>query len=234
MKACCCILLLTLVAGCGKNRQVIRTNDLENWLKYQGEIDVVADSAGVGLANNPTRIQASLYRLKQTVTDYSVEVEFDVNLPTDGPIVEYVGGSGKTKDNAIDQAMDNFLETTMHVIYKAFLNSSDTYQRAESVVINGIPRQMLSGAMVLTTVNGRNQVDLRKMSRKVHDLIIAMRLGSGPHWVKVAYSQVFNKPMPVSSTLDNKDAPDLSSAVQGLEWPQYGEFYTIKQFFVIK
>ncbi len=234
MKIYLCVLLMAMVTACGKNRQIIGTHDLEKWLKYQGEIDVVVDSAGVGLAKNPTRIQASLYRLRQTVTDCSVVVEFDVNLPAGGPIVEYVAGSGDTEDKAIDQAMNNFSDTTMHVIYKAFLNSSDTHQPVESVVINGTKREMLTGAMVQYAVGNASSAYFERISARVHDLIVALPLTPGPHWIKIAYSQNFNQPIAVSSTLDNKDASGLTSAVQSLDWPRRGEFYMVKQFILVE
>jgi hypothetical protein len=235
MKVCCSLLLLALVTGCSRTSQPSAVDQFfVKWLQDHGETNLVVDSSGVGLAGNKTRLHASQYGMKKGPTGYSVEMEFRIRLPEGGPIVEYVAGLGDTTNKATGEAMANFVLTTAHVVYKAFMNPDDPHQRVKSVTVNGTTRQMFAGDMIQMGEQMATPVDLGSMSAKVQDLVTAMPLGAGPHWIKVIYSQHHSQPMVVSANLDNKDADELTAKVQKLNWPARDEFYMVKQFFVIK
>jgi hypothetical protein len=162
-----CAILAALLAGCGKHREPVETEKFVDWFKDHGDTNVVSDSRGVGLANNPTRIQAFVNGAQQSDKSCSVEIEFDVDLPIKGRIVEFVAGSGDTKDKATDAAFANFVMTTMHVIYKAFLNPNDPHQPSKSVVINGATREMFHGNMIQMGEAASDRIDLASMSEQV-------------------------------------------------------------------
>jgi hypothetical protein len=231
-------LLALLLVGCSKKPDPATgrmSEFLVNWLKQHGETNVVVDASGVGIAGNETRLGASIYNSQSSETDSSVELEFKVKLPSGGPIVEYVAGTGSTQEKAMGQALENFVLTTMHVIYKAFMNPADEHQRAKSVVIAGKPRELIAGNMIQFGVQGNGgAIDLGAMSAQVQDIVMAQPLGPGPHWIKIVYSQDSSKPMIVSATLDNRDANEMTSAVQNLKWPERNDFYMVKQFIIIK
>jgi len=235
MKVSCCLLLLALVAGCSRTSQPSPTDEFfVKWLQDHGETNIVVDSSGVGLDGNKTRLHASQYGLKKNATGSSVEIEFRIKLPEGGPIVEYVAGMGETTDKATAEAMINFVMTTAHVVYKAFMNPADPHQRVKSVSVNGTTRQMFAGDMIQMGEKMAAPVDLGSMSEQVQDLVAAMPLGPGPHWIKVIYSQHHGQPMVVAANLDNNDTDELTSAVKKLKWPTRDEFYMVKQFIVVK
>jgi hypothetical protein len=150
-------------------------------------------------------------------------------------MVEYVAGMGSTQEKAMEQALENFALTTAHVVYKAFINPADEHQRVKSVVIGGKPREMFAGNMIQFGVKSTGgAVDLDAMSGQVQEIATAQPLSAGPHWIKIVYSQDQSKPMIVAATLDNKDAPGMTSAVENLKWPARDDFYMVKQFIIIK
>jgi len=91
-----------------------------------------------------------------------------------------------------------------------------------------------SGNMIQMGEQTSGEIDLASMSAKIQDLVVTSPVGSGPHWIKIVYSQNHSKPMIVAATMDNKDAAEMTSAVQNLKWPERDEFYMVKQFIVIK
>jgi hypothetical protein len=235
MKTCLWLLLAALLAGCGRSPEISKTDEFfVKWLKEHGETNVVADASGIGLAGNKTRLHASLYGAEKAKTGYSVEVEFRITLPEGGPIIEYVSGIGETKDEAMSQAMVNFILTTSHVIYKAFMNPSDPHQRVKSVLINGKTREMFAGDMIQLGGGQTGSIDLDSMSAQLQDLVTALPLGPGPHWIKLIYSQNHSKPLIVSASLDNKDSVEATDALTKLKWPARDDFYMVKQFIVVK
>lgn len=235
MKIFSWLLLVALLAGCGRSPEISSTDQFfVKWLKDHGETNVVADASGIGLAGNKTRLHASLYGSEHAKTGFSVEVEFRITLPEGGPIIEYVSGIGETKDKAMAQAMVNFILTTAHVVYKAFMNPSDPHQRVKSVLIDGKTRELFAGDMIQLGDGEGGSIDLDSMSAQLQDLVAALPLGPGPHWIKLIYSQHHSKPVVVAASLDNKDSADATDALNKLKWPARDDFYMVKQFIVVK
>jgi hypothetical protein len=235
MKTFSWLLLAVLLAGCGRSPEISKTDEFfMKWLKEHGETNVVADSSGIGLAGNKTRLHAALYGTEKSKTGCSVEVEFRIKLPEGGPIVEYVSGIGETQEKARAQAMVNFILTTAHVVYKAFMNPSDPHQRVKSVLINGRTRELFAGDMIQLGGGESGSIDLDSMSAQLQDLVAALPLGSGPHWIKLIYSQHHSQPVIVSASLDNKDSAEATEALNKLKWPTRDDFYMVKQFIVVK
>ncbi len=236
MKACICLFALALFVGCSKAPISPGLNDqfFAGWLKNHGETNVVTDASGVGLAGNKTRFHSSLYGSQSGKTGDSVEIEFRITLPDGGPIIEYVSGVGETKEKAVAQAMVNFTLTTAHVIYKAFINPADPHQRVKPVKINGQTRELFAGDMIQLGGGTNGSIDLDNMSAQVQDMVAALPLGSGTHWIKLVYSQDHGKPLIVAASLDNKDSAGATDALTKLPWPARDDFYMVKQFFVIK
>jgi len=99
------------------------------------------------------------------------------------------------------------------------MNPADEHQRVKSIVINGKPRELFAGNMIQFGEQTSGEIDLGSMSAQIQDLVVASPLGSGPHWIKIVHSQNHSKPMIVAATLDNKDAAEMTTAVQNLKWP---------------
>ena len=235
MKTFSWLLLAALLAGCGRSPEIGKTDQFfVKWLKDHGETNVVSDASGIGLAGNKTRLHASLYGSETATNGCSVEIEFRIALPEGGPIIEYVSGLGETKDKAMDQAMVNFILTTAHVVYKAFMNPSDPHQRVKTVLINGKNRELFAGDMIQLGGGEGGSIDLDSMSAQLQDLVAALPLAPGPHWIKLIYSQHHSKPLIVSASLDNKDSAEATEALNKLKWPARDDFYMVKQFIVVK
>lgn len=228
------LLAMVLLAGCGKKPEALRDEFFVQWLKNHGETNVVTDSRGVGIAGNETRMSASLYKVTKNGDAYTAEVHYQIVLPSGGTIREYVAGVGVTEEKAINEAMANFVLTTAHVVYKAFINPSDEHQSVKSILIQGKARDVFIGNMMKLGKTTDSAVDLEDMPEQVEQLIAAMPLDSRTHWIKIVYSQYHNKPVLISLSLDNNEMNEMASAVQNLKWPAADEFYMAKQFIVIK
>jgi hypothetical protein len=161
-------------------------------------------------------------------------MEYKTHLPNGETIVEYVAGSGKTQEGAIAHASVNYVLTTAHVIYKAFMNPADEHQRMRSVMIAGKPRDLFAGNLIQFGENSNESIDLESFSAQIQDLVIATPLPPGPHWIKIIYSQIHSAPMVVAVSLDNHDSAEMTTAVQNLKWPSREQFYMVKQFIVVK
>lgn len=236
MRAWVCIVVIGLAAGCSRGPTTAKWDSFfTEWLQKHGETNVVADAHGVGVANNATRLKASLYGSKrQKDGGYIVETEFRVRLPSNGEIVEYLAGTGETEDQAVNDCLVNFTLTTFHVVYKGFINPSDPHQNVEPLPINGASRELIMGDILMRGGESVQNLDLSAMRPHFRKAIAGLSLSPQVHWIKIVYGQHNGAPVEVSATLDNREHPALTSAIKGLNWPKCDGFYLAKQFVVIK
>jgi hypothetical protein len=235
MKTFLCLLAACVLFGCSKKPAALRNEFFVEWLQRHGETNVVVDFNGVGIAGNKTRMSASLYGVTEKEGLYTAEVEYTIILPSDGPIREFVVGIGPTEEKAVNQAMGNFVLSTAHVVYKAFINSADPHQTMNSVVINGQTRKFFSGDIMTLgkRTNASDELD-NNLPGEIQSLISTLPLDSHNHWVKVVYSQAKKKPLLASVSLDNNEIKEMAPAVQNLKWPAEDDLYMMNQFIVIK
>lgn len=236
MRTCLGILIIAVAAGCAKDPAESTTEPFfVDWLEAHGETDVVVDKQGVGIADNPTRLKASLYGSDRGDDGgYLVETEFRIRLPSGGEIVEYVAGGGETEEQAVHDCLANFTLTTFHVVYKGFINPSDPHQTVEQVDIAGQTREMILGDIYMRGSESAEPIDLNAMRPQIQGAIAALPLSKEPHWIKIVYGQANGQAGVVSATLDNEEHQALTSAIRGLNWPQQDGFFMVKQFIVVK
>jgi hypothetical protein len=246
------LIALGLSSGCGsvppttiatatkaQETRAARRPDMDEffamWLKAHGHQEVVVDADGVGVGGNATRLQAGLFGSKRHEKGgFVVEVEFAVRLPSRREVIEFVAGMGDTEDQAINDALTNFTLTTFHVVYKAFINDADPHVTTTTIPINGIPRVVIVGDILMRGTQSERNIDLDAIRAEIQGALKTAPLTPEPHWVKVVYSQNDGKPMTVAVTVDNAERPEMTDAVRRLDWPRQGGFYMAKQFLVIK
>jgi hypothetical protein len=246
---CLVVLVLVLSLGCDKassksgaapaSGQGERRPEIDEffvkWLNSHGHADVTVDSNGVGIPNNATRLQASLYGSKKTNSGaILVEVEFNIQLPTQGKIVEFLAGMGETEDKAIQDALANFTLTTFHVIYKSFMNADDSHISMTTIPVGGKDREVVAGDILMRGTITDQNFDSGELRKQVLGVLKDIPLGPGPHWTKIVYSQNEGKPMTVAVTMDNGEHADFQNRIMQLKWPNQQGFYMAKQFIVIK
>ena len=244
------IVLVVIAIGCGQSLQPtqddsapIHTNEpipqsvefFSQWLKDHGHSDVVTDEQGVGIANNATRLSASIYGANPSKDGgFVVETEFRIQLPSGRVIVEFVAGIGDSKDQAINDSLVNFVLTTFHVVYKGFINFDDPHLESTKMTIGGKEREVLLGDIFLRSNSSEERIDLSGIRPQIEALLEKSNLSSELHWIKIVYAQRDGTPMMVSASTDNAENQSLAEQVTRLDWPSAPVFYMSKQFIVVK
>lgn len=242
------IIIIILVAGCGQSKVPVASAPVQvnepipesveffsQWLRDHGHDDVVADEQGVGVANNATRLSASIYSEKPSNDGrVVVETEFRIQLPSGRTIVEFIAGIGDSREKAIHDSFVNFVVTTFHVVYKGFINFEDPHLESTKLTIAGKEREVLLGDIFLRSNSSEQRVDLSRIRPQIEAMLENSNLSSEVHWVKIVYAQINSKPMTVSVTIDNAESQSLSEQVTRLDWPSATAFYMAKQFIVVK
>jgi hypothetical protein len=228
--------LWLFVPACSRSGEKSKSNEFfVGWLRSHGETNIVIDAQGVGLAGNATRLRSSLYGSeKQPDGSVTAETEFRVRLPDGREIIEFVAGTGNSPEAAEKDSKLNFLLSTFHVVYRAFMNPADPHQAQERVSINGEPRVMLMGDSMTRTGSTNSSPDMFPLRSQFREVLSPLTLSPGAHWIKIVYAQHNSNVMACSVSLDNGENAALTQTVRKLPWPVQQEFYLVKQFIVVK
>ena len=207
---------------------------LKGWFESHGHTDVVVDANGVGVASSPTRLSAKLYGSNQNNGGFVVETEFRIKLASGKEVVEFVAGMGTTKEEAIQDTLANFMLTTFHVVYMAFINPDDPHMTAKQLDIQGRKRDVILGDMYMRGGPGSNELDINSLRPAIEASLSKTQFAEGAHWLKIVYGQSKGKPLTVSVTIDNQEDRPLTDRISSLAWPRSDDYYLFKQFIVIK
>lgn len=207
---------------------------LIDWLKNHGEPEVIADRDGVGIKGNPTRLRTVIYKATEHARDrHVVELEFRARLGHDREIVEFVAGMGTSLEQARSDAFANLVLTTLHVVYKAFLNPADPHQSSTMVTIGTVQRQLVAGNLYSRgTTNSTRGLD--NLQPQLEKAVCSVSYSADPHWIKVVYSHANGAAGTVEVTVDNTVHPGLTDAIRNLGWPTSTEFYLAKEFLILQ
>lgn len=231
-----CLAMLALAAGCAKEPGRAEAEKFfRDWLRGHGEKNIVRTADGIGLKGNDVRLKASIYGTEgDDESGYTVETEFRIRISPGREIIEYVAGIGRTKDQAFQDSLLNFMLTTFHPVYKSFINPEEPHTKEERVTINGAERRLVMGDVFMRGTAGGDPLDLETINAQVRETLLDLPIDGEPHWIKIVYFQEDGAPLEVAVTLDNGENEALAAAVAALEWPRRDGVYMVKQFIVIR
>lgn len=203
------------------------------WLKASGEANIIDDETGVGVSNNDIRLWAFQQSMTLKKKEWLAEVDFRVAFPDGREIVEVVGGSGKTKDAAIDSCLANYSLSTLHVVYSCYINPRDAQIEIDRAEINGVPWMFFSAGMM--TMSGEEPPDFDDVATEIRKKLADTPLNNQMHWAKILYGRSSDGTVfECSVTIDNETSKSLAQAVRNLDWPHNDTTYLAKYFLVLR
>ncbi|MGE6762330.1 DUF6348 family protein [Corallococcus interemptor] len=179
--------------------------------------------------------------LRATFTDTRTEPglcvrQLDVCLEpwTGGPwVVESVGGFGKTKEEASNDALMNFVRASLHVLLSAFVRPPDEHVTVETWQVGGIDRKVILGDIVSRGDDGGARHE-EPWIKAFENALRSLPLTSGTHWVRVYYAQRDGERISLEVRLDNEPWQALTDLLETASWPTAPGFLSRRLFLVLQ
>ncbi|MEM7453682.1 MAG: DUF6348 family protein [Planctomycetota bacterium] len=210
---------------------------LKAWLEEKGE-EVIVEPTGVGISGQEIRLMSMLddyTKPRNAGEDFTIETQFFIKLENGREISNHFNGNGRTFDDAVDDALNNFASTVLKPFYKGFMNPLYRDQEVIELNVNGVERKMYPGELLIR--GEQDSIDLGSFSlaQGIKQMLADYELpASETHWILVYYSAEDGNVLLRSVTVDNLINRELSEKVDDLEWPPVQGRMICKQFFVIE
>ena len=168
-----------------------------------------------------------------------VQVDICVEIECDGrAIFESFVGWGQSPPEAVSQAMNCFSIDCFHVLLAALFDKVDEQQvEIQEWEIAGTPRQVTIGPL---RTRGKAPVHAeqgQKLTECLDWLRTALKrhaFSRGIHWARFFYAQEAGRLISCEALRDNETWQELESEMAELEWPVSEEFYSVRNFLIIK
>jgi hypothetical protein len=154
----------------------------------------------------------------------------------DNPIIkESFSGLGSTNETAIENAIDNFLINSLHVILDAFMGYHDLEQiLTEEWQVNGQTYIASIGNLGTKASHGDHPGIPDNLFEKIENTIKTEPLENDIHAFRLYYGHMNNEDSHYEALLDNNIWQNGVNLIESIKWLSYGYFYSVRQFIVLK
>jgi hypothetical protein len=165
------------------------------------------------------------------------QVDFRLGIAPDRMICESVAGPGTTPEKQIEDGLRAFASNSFHVLLCAFFGAPTDHgiERAEWV-IGGAKRVVILGTIGTRfgfPLGTDGEPDIRFFPAfKQH--IQAQPLPLGTHWVRLYQMRYQGACNANEVLLDNRQWPELQTALATFDWPGSEKPYDVRVFLVIR
>ncbi len=197
--------------------------------------DIPAETTGAWVTFPGQPYQAQMEIVSTSTAPDRVQVQLDLRfaMTTGHVLVESLVGVGADRDEAIGNAVKSLTECSLHVVQRAFFGKAEDQVTQEEWEINGLPRQLTVGNVIMrSSAPVTNSTDL--WFPRLEHTIRAAPLPAGDHWVRMYYAQHLGKALEHEALLDNNSWPALKEAMRQWPWPQSADFYSVRLFLIIR
>jgi hypothetical protein len=176
--------------------------------------------------------EVKVFANELTATWALFQADFEFASPLLGPrrIVESFACSGSTIAEAMQQALDNVSQASLHVVLYALEGFTDGSELAQWEECG--PFRLCSG-LVIRRFSPPVVVNFASFLETLKELLLEQALSNQIHWFRT-YAAIKGKPTGGDALLDNQ--PLAAAEKLMLEWPwpaNGGELYSLRHFLIL-
>ena len=165
----------------------------------------------------------------------TVRLDVEIALSEKYRIMESFGGLGSTEVEAASNALDNFCQSSFHVVLAAFYGSSDPDQVAtETWSLSGVKYQAVIGNYTVRSFDGNGTPIPEEAFPTLATLIGALPSSEELYWVRLFYCNPGDGEAVTEILLNNEEWNAAQAAIAALPWQRTTWFYSARVFLVLR
>jgi hypothetical protein len=197
-------------------------------------IDCQQEADWIVFPNRSIRASAVIVKEWKPKASYTAQLDFRMELNSGQRLIESCGGLGETRENAIKNAIENFVLNSFHVILAAFFGPQGDQVTVEEWRIGSEDRRVIIGPMGMRGKLPDPSNPPLAWLKEVYEKVRSKALPGGTHWLRVYYGQYDNRAEELEVLLDNDDWAEVRNELATIDWPKGKEFFSLRVFMIIQ
>jgi hypothetical protein len=200
----------------------------------QHGIEGAADDHWITFSSSDCKANAEIVREMDKPGSVSVQLDVRFVASPGRTIIESFVGLGETREQAVDNARQNFLANTFHVLLAAFFQPKDSQVNREEWIIGGQKKRVTLGNVgIRGQVPGDGQEAMRWF-QAFQEKIQQRKLSEGINWIRLFFAQMEGKTISCEVLLNNEAWPEVQAEMAAFPWPLGQEFYSVRVFMIVE
>jgi len=165
----------------------------------------------------------------------TVRLDVEIAVLEKYNIVESFAGLGTTEGEAASNALDNFCQSSFHVMLAAFYGYSDPDQVAtETWSVSGVDYKAVIGNYTVRSFDGNATPIPQEVFPALETLIRALPGSEELYWVRLFYCNPGDGEAVTEILLNNDEWHAAEAAIAALPWQRNPWFYSARVFLVLR
>lgn len=165
----------------------------------------------------------------------TVRLDVEIAVSEKYRIVESFAGLGATEAEAASSALDNFCQSSFHVVLGAFYGCSDPDQVVtETWSVSGVNYEAIIGNYTVRSFDGNGTPIPQEVFPTLETLIRALPSTEELYWVRLFYCNQGDGGQVTEILLNNEEWNAAQTAVAALPWERNSWFYSARVFLVLR
>lgn len=162
-------------------------------------------------------------------------LDVEVLLADERRILECFAGLGSSPDECQKDALQNFLQSSFHVLLSAIWGNVDSEQvDVETWTINDVEWNAHIGGFTNRASTGVNVVIPESYFEQIVDAIRKYQLNGDTHWFRTYFCNIGSGERIHEALADNSPWIEGEEMMKKIDWASSEGFYSIRNFIVLK
>jgi hypothetical protein len=198
----------------------LNTEVINEWIIVNGDLPALT----AAIANEQQHENGIVLRLDVVVM-----------LESEMTIHESFAGIGETREEAVNNALENFCDNSLHVLLAALWGVVDKDQvTIEKWEINGSRWVATIGGYGVRGSNVEGLELPETLFPTIETRIKELPLSKPVHWVRTFYCNLNDTERVAEVLLDNEPWNSGRGAIENLNWAASNEFYSVRNFLMLR
>jgi len=176
----------------------------------------------------------SIRSLREAAAGTSLQLDIIVFAGDEINIEVSSTGTGATREQALQDALENFAHSSLHVLVCALCGIEDEQVRVEHWEIAGAAWEVFIGDFSIRSSGEEQPAPPQELCAIIERCVRGLPLEGDLHWVCAFHGSSDAGTQVTEVQLDNEPWEAARKAAAGLDWPQVDAWYNLHMFFILR
>jgi len=171
---------------------------------------------------------------KQYENWYRLQLNVSIAVDEHTAIYESFGGMAENRDQAVKDAIVNFVYSCLHPVLAAFYGKESEQVTTQTWQSKGTAWKATIGDYVIRNPESAKLEIPKNVISTIEHAVKDLELGGSIHWIRLYYGHSYAQNTTSEVILDNEYWEAAQDQIAKLDWPDPEGFYGVRLFLILQ